>query len=146
MTARYFDTNVILPAFHPAHANHARALALLGGCAAANERPHVSVNVLGELYAGLTRALVRGGKPLLRPKDALEVLVRDVAPAFTVHEVTRADWEAVVSAKRRLPQLPIWDGLHWAAAKRAGCTELLTEDVPGGLAELDGVRFVNPFA
>ncbi len=145
MTRRFFDTNVILPAFHAGHANHARSTALLEACAARHERPHISVNVLGELYAGLTRALVKGGQPLLKPKAALEVVVSDVAPAFTLLEVTRSDWECLVAAKRRLPQLPIWDGLHWAAARRAGCNELLTEDLPGGLVELDGVRFINPF-
>ena len=146
MSTRFFDTNVILPAFHPRHANHAAAVALLTAAGAANERPHVSVNVLGELYAGFTRALVKGGRPLLTPKAALDVIVADVAPAFTVHDVLRVDWDRVVAAKRRFPQIPVWDGLLWAAAKRASCSELLTEDAPGGLEQLDGVRFVNPFA
>lgn len=146
MSTRFFDTNVILPAFHPAHANHPKAVALLAQAGLARERPHISVNVLGELYAGFTRALVKGGRPLLKPKEALEVVVADVAPAFTVHDVTRADWERLVVAKRRFPQISLWDGLLWACAKAAACTEILTEDPPGGLAELEGVRFVNPFA
>lgn len=145
MSTRFFDTNVILPAFHPRHMNHANAVALLASAGAAKERPHITVNVLGELYAGFTRPLVKGGKPLLKPKEAIAVVVADIAPAFTVHDVTRADWDLVVGAKRRFPQLPLWDGLLWAAAKRAHCNELLTADAPGGLEALDGVRFVNPF-
>lgn len=146
MSTRFFDTNVILPAFHPAHPNHATAVALLAAAGSAHERPHITVNVLGELYAGFTRALVRGGRPLLKPREAFDVVVADVAPAFTVHDVTLADWQRLIGAKRRYPQLPLWDGLLWAAAKASACTELLTEDPPGGLAELDGVHFVNPFA
>lgn len=142
MSTRFFDTNVILPAFIPRHANHARATALLA--ALGHERPHVTVTVLGELYSGLTRAYEKGGAPLLGHPAAVKAVVA-FAKGFTVHDVTTTDWSACIVAKQKHPQWPIWDCLLWAGAKAARCTEFLTEDGPGGIDEFDGVRFVNPF-
>ncbi len=41
--------------------------------------------------------------------------------------------------------IPFFDALMWATAKRAGCTTLITEDFQTS-RELGGVNFVNPFA
>jgi predicted nucleic acid-binding protein len=40
--------------------------------------------------------------------------------------------------------LPIWDALLWATARRSGCKIIFSEDFQDG-RELGGVRFVNPF-
>ena len=44
----------------------------------------------------------------------------------------------------RLHRLSYWDALILYCAKRAGCRELLTEDMRHGQV-FDGVRVVNPF-
>ena len=44
----------------------------------------------------------------------------------------------------RAKQLPFWDAMLWAAAKRAGVTHILTEDLQDGFV-LQGVAFINPF-
>jgi predicted nucleic acid-binding protein len=40
--------------------------------------------------------------------------------------------------------LPLWDALFWATARRTGCSVIFSEDFQDG-RELGGVRFVNPF-
>ena len=40
--------------------------------------------------------------------------------------------------------LPLWDALLWATARRAGCKIIFSEDFQDG-RELGGVQFVNPF-
>jgi len=143
VSRRFFDTNVILPALDRNHRNHVKSLALLGSLG--EERPHVTITILGELYVGLTKAPRKGTPPLLGHAAALKTVIA-AAQGFTVHDVTVDDWLACVEAKKTHAQWPIWDCLVWAAAKAAHCTELLSEDAaPGGIEELDGVRFINPF-
>lgn len=143
MSTRFLDTNVILPAFIPRHSNFRKATALLASLG--QERPHVTITVLGELCTGLTRAYEKGGKPVFDHATALKVVCA-FAKGVTVHDVTTTDWAACVAAKQNHSQWPIWDCLLWAGAKSARCTEFLTEDGPSGIENLDGVRFVDPFA
>jgi len=140
---RFLDTNVILPALDRNHPNHERSVALLGSLG--EERPHVSITVLGELYMGLTKAPRKGAPPLLRHSAALSAVIA-AAEGFAVHDVTVEDWRTCVEARKTRAQWPIWDCLVWAAAKAARCTELLSDYAPpGGIKELGGVRFINPF-
>ncbi|MBK1836494.1 hypothetical protein JHL17_03630 [Azospirillum sp. YIM B02556] len=41
--------------------------------------------------------------------------------------------------------IQFWDGMIWSVAKRAGSRVLFSEDLQDG-RELEGVRFLNPFA
>ena len=41
--------------------------------------------------------------------------------------------------------LPFWDSMVWAVAHENGLSEVLTQDAPGR-AEIEGVRYRNPFA
>jgi predicted nucleic acid-binding protein len=41
-------------------------------------------------------------------------------------------------------QLPFWDALLWATARRAGVAVLVSEDFQDGRV-VEGVRFANPF-
>lgn len=42
-------------------------------------------------------------------------------------------------------QMQYFDALIWAVAKQNNVAEILTEDMPGGKTEIDGVRYKNPF-
>ncbi len=97
----------------------------------------VSLQVLHELYATLTRKL-RPGMPV----EDTRRLVRDLAlwnPVATNLAVIERGW--------RLEErycLSWWDALIVAAAQAADCRVLLTEDLEHG--QLFGsVRVVNPF-
>jgi predicted nucleic acid-binding protein len=42
--------------------------------------------------------------------------------------------------------MSIYDAQLWASAKVHGIPTIVTEDLPGGRTEIDGVRYINPFA
>jgi predicted nucleic acid-binding protein len=63
----------------------------------------------------------------------------------TVAVVEDAALVLVTAAAARRWQLSLWDALIVEAARRAGATTLLTEDLQHGM-DFDGVVVQNPFA
>jgi predicted nucleic acid-binding protein len=96
----------------------------------------VSLQVLQEYFATATRklgvdaAVARRNVELFAELDVVVPDVADVLGAIDLH---------------RLHGFSFWDALVLRAAKQAGCSVLLTEDLQVG-REVDGVRIVNPFA
>lgn len=138
MTDRTFvDTNVWVYAVdRDAGAKQATALAVLSPARA--DDLVVSSQVLGEFYVTVTRKLSR---PV--PEDAAARMVDQMrrlpVVAIDDHHVTAA------IAGHRSWGLSYWDALIVAAADRAGCNRLLTEDLADGAA-YGMVRVENPFA
>ena len=64
-----------------------------------------------------------------------------------VFEVAVADGSALIDAVSAVEEhrLSFWDAMLWAAARQAGCSAILTEDMQHG-RRLGGVAFLNPFA
>ena len=64
-----------------------------------------------------------------------------------VFEVTVADDSALIDAVDAVGEhrLSFWDAMLWAAARQAGCSAILSEDMQHG-RRLGGVEFVNPFS
>ena len=64
-----------------------------------------------------------------------------------VFQVTAADDSALIDAIDAVERhrLSFWDAMLWAAARRAGCSAILSEDMQHG-QRLGGVVFLNPFA
>ncbi len=95
----------------------------------------VSLQVLQEYFVTVTRKLhvdasiARRKVELLAEFDVAAPEVADVLAAIDLH---------------RLHNFSFWDALILRAAKQAGCSVLLSEDMPGA-REVDGVRIVNPF-
>jgi predicted nucleic acid-binding protein len=97
----------------------------------------VSFQVLQEFYVIVTRKL----KPGLDFETARKV-VRSLwawQPIRTDEQHFAAAW-----AIQDRFQLSWWDALIVAAARSAGCSVLLTEDLQHG-QDLDGLRVVDPF-
>ena len=78
----------------------------------------------------------------------------DAAPAAAfvddwraVFPVFAADEGTLVGAMEAVDRhgLSFWDAMIWAAARRADCRVLMSEDFQDGRT-LEGVTFVNPFA
>lgn len=98
----------------------------------------LSVQVLQELYATLTRKLKPGTEPprarrIVRALSAWEPLGIDLATierAWILEQRNSLSW---------------WDALIVAAAQTTGCRILLTEDLQDGQA-FGEVRVVDPFA
>ena len=134
----FVDTNVLLyarDASEPVKQTRARAwLDHLW----ANRDGRLSQQVLHEYYTTVTRKL----KPGL-DRHAAQAEIRDLMawqPVVLDGLVLEDAW----SLEARF-SLSFWDALIVAAARTAGCTHLLTEDLQHD-QDLDGVRVVDPFA
>jgi predicted nucleic acid-binding protein len=97
----------------------------------------LSAQVLSEFYVTVTRKLAR----CLSETEAAQGLDR-----LGRYPVVPADTALVRRAVEisRSSQISYWDGLVVAAAARAGCERLLTEDLNDG-QEINSVRVENPF-
>jgi predicted nucleic acid-binding protein len=137
MSARsFFDTNVLVYTDDKASpTKRRRALALVaehrrGGSGV------VSMQVLQEYFVAVTRKLnvdvriARRKVELLAEFDVFSPDVSDILAAIDL---------------QRLHNFSLWDALIIRAAKQAGCTVLLSEDLQTA-RELNGLRVVNPFA
>ncbi len=128
----FIDTNVLAYRLDPDEpAKQRRAVAAL-------QEPHdfvISTQVLLELFSVVTR---RFGQSKALAREAVEAVE---------YETVTADRALLLIAARTAEeqQLSIFDAMVAAAAARAGCDELWTEDLSDGQAIL-GVRVRNPFA
>jgi predicted nucleic acid-binding protein len=138
MTDRVFlDTNVLVYAFDRSDpARHDTAAALLTGLLA-DRSACVSTQVLKELYVVATRKVAA---PLSH--EAARAIIEDLSQV-TVVEETVALLTLALDLVKRL-RWSLWDAAILAAARIAGCSRLLTEDLQHGRV-VDGVRVENPF-
>ncbi|MFZ0215324.1 MAG: PIN domain-containing protein [Candidatus Dormiibacterota bacterium] len=103
----------------------------------ANGTGRLSVQVLNEYFVTVTRMLA---SPL--PPDEARADVRDLVawqPIALDVDLLESAWAG--SSRWRLSH---WDALIVAAAQRAHCASLLTEDLQPG-QDFAGVRVVSPF-
>jgi predicted nucleic acid-binding protein len=97
----------------------------------------LSAQVLHEYYVTVTRKLVPG-----LPVDDARRDVRDLSqwrPLSLDGSMVEEAW-----AEQDSLRLSFWDALIVAAAKRAGCDRLLSEDLQHG-QDLGGIVVVDPF-
>jgi predicted nucleic acid-binding protein len=138
MSAKTFvDTNVLIYA-HDADAGtkHQTAKAVLRDLWS-RRVGLLSTQVLQEFYVNVTRKIAT---PLPKP------LARTVVDSYTVWCIDTTPNE--VSAAFRIEDeagIGFWDALIIAAARKAGATRILSEDLnPGQM--IAGVRIENPFS
>jgi predicted nucleic acid-binding protein len=131
-----FDTNVLIYAVdRDGSLRHQQAAALL-------ERAMRSGNCLqtlqsfSEFYNVLTRKIRVAA-------ERAEAFVAAWRVVFPVEAANIADFGHAMRAVREY-QLPFWDALLWATARRAGVAVLVSEDFQDGRV-VEGVRFANPF-
>jgi predicted nucleic acid-binding protein len=134
----FLDTNVLIYAYDQRDTDkQARAQALLDE-AFRDGSAVVSAQVLGEFFVKVTRKIPRP----MSDDDALGVI-----RSIEVLPVVAVDLHLVRSAIEAHRQWGVsyWDGLILAAAARAGCTRVLSEDLNAGQT-YGSVVVVNPFA
>lgn len=131
MPGSFFDTNVLLylASADTVKAERAEVILLRGGA--------ISVQVLNEA-ANVLRRKVRLS---WRETNTFLGLLRRV---LTVHPVTIETHEAGMALAERYT-LSLYDALIVAAAIRADCDVLWSEDLQHGLVLGQGVRVINPF-
>jgi predicted nucleic acid-binding protein len=127
----FLDTNVIVYAFTSGDDRSDRAYALLeaGGV--------ISVQVLNEVVNVFRRKQRRDWAEIEEALGVLDVLL-DPPQALTVELHV-----AAVAIARRY-EFSIYDSLIIAAALRAGCTTLFSEDLQNGQT-IEGLTIKNPF-
>ena len=136
MSARSFlDTNILIYADDKATpAKQRRALDLVAEHRRARTGV-VSLQVLQEYFVTVTRKLhvdpgvARRKVELLAEFDVAAPEVADILAAIDLH---------------RLHGFSFWDALILRAAKQAGCSVVLSEDMQDA-REIDGLQIVNPF-
>ena len=132
----FFDTNVLLYADDKSSPVKQRRAQEIIGQHRRDRTGVLSIQILQEYFAGVTRKLrvdtatARRQVELLAEFDVVVPDVPDVLAAIDLH---------------RLHQFSLWDGLVLHSAQQAGCRVLLTEDFQTGRT-FDGVLIVNPFA
>ncbi len=136
MSGRTFlDTNVLVYLFSSDEPDkQSRALAAVDELGRRGDAV-ISTQVMQELYAVLTRKLGLDAATAARCVESIAWL-----------PVVESDGPFVMDAIRLAgaARLSIWDALVVAAAQRAGCTTLLTEDLNAG-QRFGDVVVRNPF-
>ena len=132
----FFDTNVLVYTDdHDAPEKQETALALLSR-ARRDGTGVLSTQVLQEYFVVSTGKL-----------EVTATLARRKVELFSRLNLVLVDLPDVLAATdfHIVHGVSFWDGLIIAAAKRAGCRVLYTEDLQCG-ASFEGVEIVNPFA
>jgi predicted nucleic acid-binding protein len=106
------------------------------------ERLYLTPQVILEFF----RATVytRGRAPILTAAEAviwIDYMLRSARCLPLDESITREAVRAVVDL-----QMSIFDAQMLAAARLHEMQVIITEDLPGGRTEIDGVRYINPFA
>lgn len=132
------DINILLYAVDSAGnpEKHRRAVDLLDRLGTSG-RGLLPLQTLTEFYSVAVRKY-------RAPPEQASRYVEVWSGVFPVREAVFAD---VVDAMRvhRDHGVQFWDGMIWSVAKRAGGRVLFSEDLQDG-RELEGLRFMNPFA
>jgi predicted nucleic acid-binding protein len=134
------DTNVLVySADVEAGERHLQATSLIRRLAGA-DRLAVSVQVLNEFYAAVTRQ----HRPLALSHSEASEVIQELIASATIFPLTLA---ATLRALDAVPQhgLSFWDALIWAVARQNGVRVIHTEDFQHGRV-IEGVQFRNPFA
>ena len=131
----FVDTNVVVYAFDRADtAKQRTAIELLES----DRRLVLSTQVLLECWWVLTRRLA---EPLEEPQASR--VIDELSELPVVATDPQLVKQAIQTSRRF--KVAVWDALIIEAARAAGCTTVLSEDLQTG-QDFDGVRVENPFA
>lgn len=138
MTGRLFlDTNVLVYAYDNHEPEKQRISQQILKESIAQESAALSVQVLGEFFTVVTRKI----KSPMSADDA-----RRIIATLRILPVEAIDYllvERAIDTKIRY-QIQYWDALVVAAAERANCTMIATEDLNSGQTYND-IGVYNPF-
>jgi predicted nucleic acid-binding protein len=132
----FIDSNIILYAWNDPHGSKGAIAQKIIADGFALRNAVISLQVLQEFYSVSTTKM--GGdklamKDIVQRLTSLEVVEPDVALLQEAIEISI------------LAQLSFWDAMIVAAAVRANCSTLYSEDLNSGQS-VRGVKIVNPFA
>lgn len=133
----FLDTNILIYAFQDRDAAKRAAARQLIERGFRELCFSISTQVLLEFYVNVTRK----SDPGMEPGEALTFL-----HSLEIWPVEPMTSEAVITAAAlsQKAQISLWDAAILTAARRAGCTVVLSEDLNSGQV-YDGVIVRNPF-
>jgi len=133
----FLDTNILVYAYdqHDPHKQKKAQELITDGIE--SENLVLSVQVLGEFFNVVTRRI---------PHPLTTDEAREIVSAISILPVQEIDLVMVNRAidTRNLYPITYWDALIIAAAERAGCTSILTEDLNDGQTYHE-ILVRNPF-
>jgi predicted nucleic acid-binding protein len=133
----FLDTNVLVYAYDRHDiSKHQRAQSIVQELTKAKEAV-ISAQVLGEFFVTVTRKI----KSPLRVDEAATIV--HVLGSVRFVETDRALIDSAIELHLRY-QISYWDGLIIAAAERAGCGKVFSEDLSHG-QQYGNVVIENPF-
>jgi predicted nucleic acid-binding protein len=138
MTDRVFlDTNILVYAYDrhdPRKQGVAQSLLIAG---IENESAALSVQVLGEFFNVVTRQI----KKPMTPDEAKEAI--ELFSNLLIQEIDLAMVERAIDT-HKIYRISYWDALIVSAAERAGCKQILSEDLNDGQL-YHSLAISNPF-
>ena len=120
-----FDTSTLVAALLQKHPHHAAAFARLRAVKTGTLEGCVTTHGLAELFATLTALPL---KPRLLPADVQRIIQQSVLSHFTLIPLGPQEYRDAMSltVAQNLSSGAIYDALHLAGARSAGCTTLYT--------------------
>jgi predicted nucleic acid-binding protein len=121
----YFDTSVLVAAALENHPHHVPAAALLAKVRDGKVAGWVSAHGLAEFYAVLTRVPL---SPPVYPSEAWQIIEHDIHPYFEVASLSGKEYLKIIEncAAAGWTGGRVYDALHVAAARKAGCDQIYT--------------------
>ncbi len=135
---RFLDTNVLVYAYDKDALGKQEVARTLLRKALVDDNAVVSSQVLSEFFFAVTRRI-----PVPLTIDAAQQAIAALQ-GLPVVAVDGVMVDRAIDTHRQY-QISYWDGLIIAAAERAECMTLLSEDLSAGQA-YHGLRVENPFA
>lgn len=133
----FIDSNILIYAYNRAEPQKQSVATDLVASFLQNENAVVSVQVLGEFFSVVTRRIPNP----LSVEEATAVI--DLISSLRVLDIDSAMVRRAIATHSRYGTT-YWDSLIIAAAERAGCTHILSEDMNPGQS-YHGIVAVNPF-
>lgn len=133
----FVDTNILVYAYNTHDAEKQRRAQEVIRRGIEAENVVLSVQVLGEFFTVVTKRIPNP----LSIEEAEDVL--NAVSILPIVEINRRMVRRAIGIHRRYG-ITYWDSLIVAAAERAGCTQILSEDLNSGQS-YDGIIVVNPF-
>lgn len=140
MTDSLVDSNIVVYAYQDELTGKGMIAKALIERLAIEKSGVLSTQVLVEVSS----VLLRRSKPT-PDISKIQAAIRTLSKLFTILKVNPESVTLALDAVKQF-QMSFWDALIWAVAKQNNIPEILTEDMPGGKTEIDGVRYRNPFA
>lgn len=133
----FVDTNVLVYAHDRSEALRQPVAQALLEELWANRTGTLSTQILQEFYVVATRKF----NPPMTCREA-----REIVALYGTWPLVQVDLPLILTASQleERHRLSFWDALVLEAARRAGATRLVTEDLQGGRS-IGGVRIENPF-